>query len=383
MAAAIGAVNLYVKDAKESGHPTATTSYVSPVTLNGDHSSNTQIQGGSGPVQTGNGVQINNMAPEPDPMATLKDAMATRPAGDIGQVSAVEQLVRKGKSLESFDLRGISLSGAKLHQGKFSGSTMTLTNLEKCQLEGASLKDVSFYFARMKDMQADGADMTDARLYFADVSGASFVRVLAPRSNWQATSARGANFRNAQLQGAAFTMADLRGADFTGADLSGAFFIGAIVSGANFAGAKMDNTDFSAATGSAGEFTAKQQAGMCGTSNGGHTSYNYTIRRFDATKSENEAQYRDLVSVWVPLRDGVHYLRPCEKRTNMPEDGPPIWSGKSGEALQESFALNLPAIVVDAPSREQQVVSLARQSLAVIDHESGAGGFVEIRGRGN
>lgn len=383
VAAAIGAFNLYVKDEKDAKHPVATASYVSPVTINGDHSSNTQIQGNSGPVQTGSGVQINNMAPEPDPMATLKDAIATRPAGDIGQVSAVEQLVRKGKSLESFDLRGISLPAAKLDRGEFSRSNMTLTNLEKCHLDGASLDEVSLYFARMKQIQANGADMTDARLYFADVSGGKFVGIRAPRSNWQATSARGANFRNAQLQGASFMMADLRGADFTGADLSGAFFIGAIVTGANFTDAKILNTDFSAATGSATEFTAKQQAGMCATSNGGRPSYNYTIRRFDATKPETDSQYRDLLSVWVPLHDGTRYLRPCAKRTNLPQEGPPIWSGNNGEALQESFALNLPAIVVDASSREQQLLSLARKSLDVIVHESGVGGFIKIRGRGD
>jgi hypothetical protein len=171
-------------------------------------------------------------------------------------------------------------------------------------------------------------------------------------------------------------MADVRDADFTGANLRGAFFIGAVIVGAKFDNAKIENTDFSGAVGSIDEFSARQKVGICGTSNGGHSSYNYVIRRFDAKISQYENQYRELVLDWTSLPDGLHYLPSCKKRDDIPTDQPPIWSAGSGEAIYESFGMNMPAVVVDAMGREHQIVSRVQESLGVLRTQSGGRGGV-------
>jgi uncharacterized protein YjbI with pentapeptide repeats len=347
-----------------------------PAVSTGANSNVNQAINNNAPVNQGNGTQFNTMISKPDPMTIITMAMSVKPGGDFGQIAAIEQLVQENKALTDMDLRGIYWSHARLDGADFSKSTFAVSSLEGSSLKKANIGDASFYFARMSGVNADGADMTDSRLYFADASNGSFAGIAGVRSNWQAASVRHASFRNANLEGADFMMADVRDADFTGANLRGAFFIGAVIVGARFDNAKIENTDFSGAVGSIDEFTARQKVGICGTSNGGHSSYNYVIRRFDAKISQYENQYRDLVLDWATLPDGLQYLPPCKVRDDIPSDQPPIWTAGRGEAIYESFGMNMPAVVVDAMGRELQIVSRAQESLRVLRTQSGVRGGV-------
>lgn len=96
--------------------------------------------------------------------------------------------VKKGRSFENDDLRGINLRGADLTGGNFRGANFRYTDLREAVLRNADL--------------------------------------------------RGANLRHVVFMGADLTNADLSNADLTHADLRGAILIGTKLSGAKIEGAK-------------------------------------------------------------------------------------------------------------------------------------------------
>lgn len=96
--------------------------------------------------------------------------------------------VKKGKSFEGCDLKGINLRDADLAGGKFRGANFRYTDLRGANLRGADLRE--------------------------------------------------ANLRHVVFHGADLTGADLRGADLTHADLRGAVMIDVKLSGAKLEGAK-------------------------------------------------------------------------------------------------------------------------------------------------
>lgn len=316
----------------------------------------------------------------PDAMTVLQSAVDHRSAGDTGQIAAIENLVNQGKSLARLDLRAVYLAGAHLDGADLTQSRFSAATLDGVSLQKAKVSDTSFYFTRMQGLHAAGADMGTSRFYFADASKADFSDLQGGLSNWQAATLRGANFRHADLHGANFMMADVRDADFTGADLRGAFFDAAFIAGAKFDEAKMDNTDFGAAVGSISQFSRQQRSGICGTSSGGRTAFNYTVRRHDPNAGVYD-QFKDLFSEWVPLRDGARYLAVCKPRAQIPDDQPPIWSTGPGEALYESFAMNVPHEVVDASGRRDQIVSRGRAVLGLLLQPVAADGFVSAAGK--
>jgi uncharacterized protein YjbI with pentapeptide repeats len=174
------------------------------------------------------------------------------------------------------DLAGASFKGAHArkavfacrHQGDevfhgiaFSDADLTLVDLsrvkfEETRMDGAILKQASFWKSELPEMNLSFADLADANLAEINALRASFQDVHGERANFfgaTLSEARfpgavldGANFTGARLQRAVFTRASLKhallkGADFREADLRGCDLSGADVDdGTSFAGAICD-----------------------------------------------------------------------------------------------------------------------------------------------
>jgi uncharacterized protein YjbI with pentapeptide repeats len=210
----------------------------------------------------GQAADVSNIS---DSLQIIETARQQRAKGDIGQIAAIEGLVRNGSALAGVDLRGVGLKNVVVNNGNLSAAQLQGANLENAQLQQANVGAARFDFANLKNVKARLANARETRFYYASADGADFSEADAAQSNWGGASARNANFRDADLSGASFFMADLTGADFSGAILDQTFFTAAILTDAKFDGAKFDRTDFTAATGDIEAFSAAQQKQMCAT----------------------------------------------------------------------------------------------------------------------
>jgi uncharacterized protein YjbI with pentapeptide repeats len=140
-------------------------------------------------------------------------------------------------SFSDCDLRGADLSQSRLHPGKF----------ERCDLTGASLRDVRGWqleavgsIFRRADLR--GATLRDERFPGIDFAEADLGGADLTRSDLTGAVLAGARLGKADLTDARLTKADLRGADFRETNLAGASLAGARIDGADFTGANLSGT---------------------------------------------------------------------------------------------------------------------------------------------
>lgn len=314
-----------------------------------------------------------------DSLAVLKTAVAERATGDVGQIEAIRQLAREGKSLSGFDLKGLYLKSGDLDNVDFSAAELHGVNLDDARLQRARLSQAHLAFATLRGTRAVQADAREARMYFVDAARADFSDINAERSNWRGASLPGASFRGAKLRGASFMLADLRDADFRGADLSGAFFIGAVVTGAKFDEAALANTDFTGAVGDAQQFSATQQSALCATEN----SRGFRVRLVRVTKSarfKSGEEYDNLVEEYVSLGRGLSQLDRCQPRSALPAGGTTVWKGRNHEETAGDMAIHLPSELLDRAGRQRQYVDRMGATLAMLNAARESGPSVRVRG---
>jgi uncharacterized protein YjbI with pentapeptide repeats len=314
-----------------------------------------------------------------DPLAVLRAAVAERATGDAGQVAAIRQLFRDGRSLSGFDLAGLHLKGADLAGGDLSGAELLGVDLENAGLAGARLSQSRLAFATLNSARASGLHAREARLYFADGTRADFADADAERSNWHGAQLSGASFRRAKLSGASFMMADLRGADFRGADLRGAFFIGALLTGARFDEALVDNTDLTGAVGDAAQFTVAQRAALCATENRRAFTWRL-VRETKSTRYDSGRAYSDLERASFPLARGLSLLQRCGQRSAVPAGRRTIWKAGAYEAIVEGLDIFLPAEILDRAGRERRYVERLRASAEALNAAYQGAAFVKVTG---
>lgn len=273
-----------------------------------------------------------------DALATLNRAIEMRASGDVGQVAAVEELTRAGKSFSGLDMQGLFLASAGLDKAVLTETELDGANLAQASLANADLSRAHLAFAKLKDARLTGANVQEALFYLAEADGADLSESNAAQSNWRGASLRNANFRNANLRAASLMLADLRGADFRGADLRGAFLIGALVEGARFDQALIENTDLSSALGSADQFSRQQQGQLCAS----EPSRVFRVILMEVTKSDRFAggeEFRNMLELSVFMRGGLQDLERCRQRTQFPAGGATIWSRLDVETISEYMSV--------------------------------------------
>lgn len=182
-----------------------------------------------------------------DAMAALRVAMDLRATGDVGQVTALEQLARDTKSVAGLDMSGLFLNGAVLNGLRAADSSLVMGEMQETQLVDARLERSRMLNVNATKARFDKAVLDESIGAYSRFTGASFVNASLQRVSWEMTDLRNARFQGANLRGADLAFADLRGADFSNADLRGAFFVGADLRGARFDGAKFGDTDMALA----------------------------------------------------------------------------------------------------------------------------------------
>jgi uncharacterized protein YjbI with pentapeptide repeats len=277
-------------------------------------------------------------------LAALDRATGQRASSDIGQVAALQFLVRKGVTLKGRDLQGVFLADAHLEDAGLSGAKLSAANLARAFLENARLDEARLRFAALNGAKLENAILERAEGAYADLREAQLPGARASGSSWIAADARRANFTGADLRGASFQYADLRNASFDGADLRGAFFIGALLEGASFRGARLENTDFTVARGDATgqvQLTSAQLSGICRTPGTDERKTAFRLKLMETvsdTRVSGGENYRDLLLQHWPLTSlEQRALRICAKRTIIPPVAAPIWEHGGKDWMREEM----------------------------------------------
>lgn len=313
-----------------------------------------------------------------DALAVLKAAIAERGVGDVGQIAAIQQLTRDGRSLAGFDLQGLHLKGGGLAKVDFSAAELQGANLDEAKLQDANLARAQLGLATLRGTQATRIDARETRMYLVDATGADFSQAQAERSNWRAATLRGASFRGARLQGASFMLADLREADFRGADLRGTFFIGAWLTGARFDDAQLANSDFGDAVGDAKMFTPAQQAALCATESG-RGSRMRLVRVARSARYASGKEFETLLDEFFYLGRGLSLLERCAPRSVLPAGADTV-TGHEREEVSAEMSLHLPAELLDKVDRERQFVERLKATAAQLNAARKDGPWVKVRG---
>ncbi|MCB9760070.1 MAG: pentapeptide repeat-containing protein [Alphaproteobacteria bacterium] len=86
----------------------------------------------------------------------------------------VLELLRRGKSLEQADIRGLDLSGLCFDGVNLRWTKLADANLARCSFRGADLTSASMWHANLKDAIFDEAVLDGADLDCANIDGCTF-----------------------------------------------------------------------------------------------------------------------------------------------------------------------------------------------------------------
>ena len=189
-------------------------------------------------------------ARRPIPLAACSTTVARAQAADLGSRSDVRAVLKflrdtsslldsaGGATLDSTNLQGMNLRGAKLRRVSFNGACVDSTEFRDASLEGASFNTTS----------ADAAIFTRARL-----DSSRFVGAILHSASFFGACLRRADFTDARLEGAVFRSADIGWTSFYASRLSNA-------DGWEQGDSSRSNALFLTATGLTSEDTAQLRA---------------------------------------------------------------------------------------------------------------------------
>jgi len=168
--------------------------------------------------------------------------LSAKNQGNFGQKDAVEQLMKRGKSLRHVDLTEADLHSANLKRGDFKKAILVDVDMSGADLAGADLREAVLL----------GTDLTGANLSQADLRGAVFQSEASSVRRGRYATLTGANLQGANLEGTQLTgrmrgvnleNANLQRADFSFADLRDCVLKGAKTSDARFYAADLSGVD--------------------------------------------------------------------------------------------------------------------------------------------
>ncbi|MCX9011594.1 MAG: pentapeptide repeat-containing protein [Candidatus Methanoperedens sp.] len=151
----------------------------------------------------------------------------------------VEEIIRKGMSLEGKDLSGIDLRGFTLKGMNLNGVILENANLSKTDLSEARLVGANLRHADLSGATLLKTDLSKAKLYFTILNHADLSEAILNNAILSGT-----HLNNATLYKADLTTAYLSGSDFSYAKLSGAKLPGGL-GGNDFTGVDFSEVDLS------------------------------------------------------------------------------------------------------------------------------------------
>jgi uncharacterized protein YjbI with pentapeptide repeats len=163
-----------------------------------------------------------------------QQAVADLVAGNsdrVVQLSAIEPIYLRGRSLRFANMRESRLFGANLEYTDLRGADFGAAHLDGARLTGAQLENANLYNAHLEGAvmlgaHLEGAQLTEAHLQGATVNsaylgGAQLNHAHLDGINGDAAHFEGASLENAQIRGGTFYGASFQGADLLGANLAG------------------------------------------------------------------------------------------------------------------------------------------------------------------
>jgi uncharacterized protein YjbI with pentapeptide repeats len=173
----------------------------------------------------------------------------------------------EGTDLSSADLGDADLRGAVLQDTNFSMADLKSANFEwtdliRVNLSGADLRGAYLFRTTFQDVNFGGANLSRIDLSSFDLSTATLQKAILIGAklssvDFSGKNLSGADLRRADLQGTRFGGANLSKANLSGIDLSGkdfreamlskTIFTRAILTNADFSGNDLKGTDFSSA----------------------------------------------------------------------------------------------------------------------------------------
>ena len=294
-------------------------------------------------------------APAPETMAletaltVLQRASDMLPTGDIGQVLAVESMIRSRHSLGGTDLSGLSLKGGRFDSGDFSKATMADADLTRVSAASADFTQADLAFASLKEAHFEGATLEGAKLDYAQAEGTQFQNSKASAIRGFSAVVRGADFTHANLNGARFMFADFRDVVFDGADLSGAYFVGCDLTGASFKKAKLANTDFTGSVIDLKVLDAQQESGACETPMNSKFA-NVSVVIIDEIPSNRFSggmEYNRYVETHYAVNMRDVGLKPCAIRQQQDSWWYPIFSYNGYQHVTDDYGRGFPSKLIN------------------------------------
>lgn len=319
---------------------------------------------------------VNDITKVNNALSIIEKAIKMKPLGDIGQIAAIEQLVREGATFSGMELQRISFKGATINHVNFAEAHLESSGFEGATLLNSILDKAHLDFSNLEKIELAGSSLKGTYLYFVDALGANFQNIKAAESNWAGASLRGASFKGADLRNSSFAYADLRGADFTGANLSGAFFIGTIVMDAKFEGAIILNTDFTSSIGKSDIFSAAQKNELCSTQIEGYFRFEL-INIIPSSELSGGTKYYSEYKNTAGFPDDLPFLEKCKLRTVLPMGIYPIYEG-SRERVTGEISLIYPKSFIGQNGLIKKFKNRMRDHFVMIQNAWKTNSFIAV-----
>ncbi|MEO9484579.1 MAG: pentapeptide repeat-containing protein [Ekhidna sp.] len=193
----------------------------------------------------------------------VESAIERKDGSNLGQIEAIEFLIRNNYDLKSVDLRGINLNKADLTGGNFESGQFQFAEMGSLQGKRINLINSKLDFANAEKIDLSNAKMSNASAIMLNAQDANFFESDLTGSLFFGADFRNADFTRANLTGTVFSFCDLRGAKFDESQMINTGLIASILDSASFANSKFEQVNFNGSVADSFEFSKVQKAQLC------------------------------------------------------------------------------------------------------------------------
>jgi len=188
-------------------------------------------------------VQANQVMPTNETLQSETSAMS----GGMKQTnspSTSSATTLQSKDCDDTNFPKVDWSGCDKSNSYLNHADLDDANLEGVNLSHANLFKADLAEAHLENAILDNAEMTNIDLPESHLSGASFVGVDAPFSDFNLMNAINTNFTNANLHDSSMRWAHTHGLIFKGANLNHVLFMNSDLSDSDFRDANLADAGF-------------------------------------------------------------------------------------------------------------------------------------------